>query len=205
MLSILKRCTLPLFLFIAATAFAYPRAGQEAPDFSSVDINGKEQSLKQYKGKIVILEWTNPECPHVRKHYVGSKNIPNMQKEFTKNPNIIWLLICSSAPGKEGHKTPDEWKELLTKFDASPTSVLIDDSGAIAKLYGVTRTPEFIIIGSDGTIEYRGAVDTIPSADPEDIQNPINRELIRESINNLLKGNPIYTTETIPYGCPIRS
>ncbi len=189
---------------MTATVFAYPRAGQEAPDFSSVDITGRDQSLKLYKGKIIVLEWTNPECPFVRKHYVGSKNIPNMQKEFTKNPNIIWLLICSSAPGQEGHKTPEEWKTILSQYDASPTAMIIDDSGSLAKLYGVTRTPEFVIIGGDGNIAYRGAVDTIPSSDPEDIQNPINRELIQESLNNLLKGNPIYTTETIPYGCPIK-
>ena len=199
------RCFLTLLLLLTTSSLAaYPSAGSAAPSFSKIDINGKEQSLRQYKGKIVVLEWTNPECPHVLKHYVGSKNIPNMQKEFTKNPDIIWLMIASSAPGKEGHKTPDEWKALLSSWNVAPTSLLIDDNGSIARLYTATKTPEFVIIDKEGNIAYRGAVDTIPTSNPEDIQNPINRKLIQENLNNLLQGNTIYTTETIPYGCPIK-
>ncbi len=185
--------------------FAYPSSGSEAPKFTKTDINSIPQSISENEGKVIVLEWTNPECSYVRKHYLGSKNIPNMQAEFTKNPNVVWFLICSQGPGQEGHKTPEEWKEILHRWDAKPSAMLIDDSGSIARMYGVTKTPEFVIIGPDGTIAYRGAIDTIPSTDPEDVVNPINRQLVREAIDNLLKGKYIYTSETIPYGCPIKT
>lgn len=200
-----RRFELPLLLLLPLApqaVYSYPYVGTIAPMFDETDIAGVVQSPQKYIGKIVVLEWINPDCPYVRKHYIGSKNIPDMEKKFTKE-GVIWITICSSRPGREGHKTVEEWKTWLDKYNATPTALIIDDDASIAADYGVTRTPEFVIIDTAGKIAYRGAIDTIPSTNPEDISNPANRELVKEALNRLLKGEELYTKLTIPYGCPI--
>lgn len=182
---------------------AYPSAGTQAPIFEETDILGVVQSPKKYLGKIVVLEWINPDCPYVRKQYIGSKNIPDMEKQFIKE-GVIWITICSARPGQEGHKTLEEWKNWLDRYNAVPTAFIIDDDASIAAQYYATRTPEFVIIDTTGKIAYRGAIDTIPTTNPEDIVNPANRELVKEALTRLLRGEELYTTVTIPYGCKIK-
>ncbi|MGI9387577.1 MAG: redoxin domain-containing protein, partial [Methyloligellaceae bacterium] len=145
-------------------AVADPVIGKPAPVFTGTDSNGKKVSLQDFRGKTVILEWTNHDCPFVRKHY-GSGNMQALQKKATGG-DVVWLSVISSAPGRQGHVSPVRANELTTARKASPSAVLLDPDGTIGRAYEATATPHMFVIDTQGTLVYKGAIDDKPSANP---------------------------------------
>ena len=175
--------------------------GQPAPDFTLADIEGNAHSLSQYRGKVVVLEWNNPDCPIVHKHY-DSGNIPRLQREYTPK-GVVWLLINSGAPGREGADyTADQLKAWLKERDAAPTAYLRDADGKVGHQYGAKTTPHFFIIDAKGTLVYEGAIDSIRSANKADIARAEN--YVSEALSAIEAGRPVAKTATQPYGCSVK-
>lgn len=174
--------------------------GQPAPDFTLRDSAGKTRSLGEFKGKVVVLEWVNPECPFVKKHY-GSGNMQKLQKTYAAK-GVAWLTVNSSAPGKQGHLTPATAGAFVKEQGAAPTAILLDPEGQTGRAYGAKTTPHMYVIDGQGKLVYAGAIDDKPSTDPDDI--PGARSYIAESLDALLSGKPITTASTTPYGCSVK-
>lgn len=195
-----------LHLFIMLFASASFLVGQEAkidetaPDFTLPDINGMDVVLSGYSGKIIVLEWINFDCPYVRKHY-ESKNIPQMQEKYTKQ-GVVWMSICSSAPGKQGYFATGEIRKRIQQYNAKMTFYLIDSEGTVGKKYGAKTTPHFFIIDKNGKLVYAGAVDDKASTDIEDIKTA--RNYIVEVLDGLLSGKNPPVKVTKPYGCSVK-
>lgn len=187
-------------LAFSATAWAAPSVGAPAPAFSAVDSNGKTVSLADYKGKHVVLEWTNDGCPFVKKHY-GSGNMQSLQKEFTAQ-NVIWLSVISSAPGQQGYVDGAAANKLTAARGAAPTAVLLDPKGDIGRLYGAKTTPHLFVIDPAGKLEYAGGIDSIASPDPADIAGAT--PFLKVALSEALAGKPISTPVTKPYGCSVK-
>jgi AhpC/TSA family len=187
-------------LLLCSSAQAEPVVGQAAPAFSGPSANGGRLNLSDFRGKTVILEWTNNECPFVVKHY-QSGNIPKLQKQAA-GQGIVWLQVISSAPGKQGYVDAETAKKLNQERGATPANTILDASGAIGKLYAATNTPQLFIIDPQGVLLYKGGIDSIPSADVEDIASAEN--YISSALNELAAGKPISKTVTKPYGCSVK-
>jgi len=199
------RITKPLIailfgILLNGTTQAAVRVGQPAPDFSGTDTRGQQLTLGEYRGNVVVLEWTNHDCPYVRKHY-DSGNMQAHQREAAEN-DVVWLSVISSAPGKQGHVTAAQADELTISRDASPSAVILDPAGDIGRLYGARTTPHMYIIDRDGTLAYMGGIDSIVSADPSDITRatPHTRLALRE----VVAGQPVKRAVTRPYGCSVK-
>lgn len=191
-----------LFLaFISMIANAEPVINQTAPVFSNAaTANGNSVNLADFLGKTVILEWTNHECPFVKKHY-ETGNIPNLQKQATAQ-GIVWLQVISSAEGKQGFVDAATAKKINAERGATPSNTVFDPSGDIGKLYGATNTPQFFIINPKGVLIYKGGIDSIPSADKADITKAEN--YISAALNELAAGKAISKSTTKPYGCTVK-
>lgn len=174
--------------------------GKPAPDFKGTDTNGKEQTLSQYKGKTVVLEWTNPECPYVVKHY-GSGNMLALQKEATTD-GVIWLAIASSAQGKEGFYNAADSNKYIAEHKSAETARILDSSGEIGHLYGAKTTPHMFVINPEGTLVYAGAIDSNDSFKPETIAGATN--YVREALKSVKAGTPVATASTKSYGCSVK-
>src|SRR5216684_8292109 len=153
-------------------SWAAAKVGEAAPAFTALASTGKSVSLASYRSKIVVLEWTNHECPYVRKHY-DTGNMQALQKEAT-GQGVVWLTIISSAPGTQGYVNPREADELTTTRKAVPTAVLLDPTGVVGKMYGATNTPHMYIIDKAGTLVYAGAIDDRPTTRRGDVQGAHN-------------------------------
>ena len=184
----------------ATPAAAEAVVGKPAPDFEAKDDSGKTVKLSDFKGKIVVLEWTSNECPVVKKHY-DSGNMQRLQKLATAE-GIIWLSVDSSGMKRRGYMDGPAAKAWVAGRRASPTDFLIDASGAVGHLYGAKTTPHMFIIDKNGTVAYAGAIDSIPSANPKDIDKAIN--FVQSALNELKAGKPIKIAETKSYGCGIK-
>src|SRR5438552_5206502 len=149
-----------LTTFAAAAVFAVdsPPVGSIAPDFSLPDTTGKTHSLSQYKGKYVVLEWFNPECPFVKKHY-GSGNMQKLQEEYT-GKGVVWLTIDSNAPGSEGNMTPEQAAKVAAAWKTHQTALLLDPEGKAGRAYGAKNTPNMVEVSPEGKIAYEGAMDS---------------------------------------------
>ncbi|BAZ13003.1 hypothetical protein NIES4071_48370 [Calothrix sp. NIES-4071] len=176
------------------------RVGAPAPAFTAVDSNGKTHNLSDFKGKTVVLEWTNHECPFVKKHY-ESGNMQALQKEKT-GKGVVWLSVISSAPGQQGNVTPQKASELTKSRNASPTAVLIDADGKVGKLYQARTTPHMYVIDKNGILQYTGAIDDNSSKNPQDAKTANN--YVRAAVDSVLKGEPVKTSTTQPYGCSVK-
>jgi glutathione peroxidase-family protein len=176
-----------------------PPVGSAAPDFSAPDSNGKTQSLSEYKGKYVVLEWFNPECPFVKKHY-GGGNMQKLQVEYT-GKGVIWLTIDSNAPGSEGNITAEQAKKIMDSWKTKQTALLLDPESKIAKLYGAKNTPNMVIVGPDAKIVYEGAIDSKATPNPADI--PSSTNYVKAALDESLGGKPVSNAQTKPYGCHI--
>ena len=176
--------------------------GKPAPAFTLSGADGKTYSLSQFKGKTVVLEWLNHECPFVKKHYNPSQmNMQKLQKIATSK-GVIWLSINSSAEGKQGHLTAADALLATTAKGASPTAVLLDPSGVVGKSYGARTTPHMFIIDGEGTLRYMGAIDSTPSTDPSDI--PEAKNYVSQALTELEAGKGISEPTTEPYGCSVK-
>ncbi|MDX2157395.1 MAG: thioredoxin family protein [Hyphomicrobiaceae bacterium] len=174
--------------------------GKPAPDFTATDSAGKPITLSALKGKTVVLEWTNHECPYVAKHY-GTGTMQQLQKDATAK-GIVWLTVISSAPGSQGYVQGLEADKLTTDRKAAPTAVLLDAAGKVGRLYGATTTPHMFVVDASGTIAYMGGIDDKPSTSPETIKGA--RPYVREALDALAAGTPVKTASTRPYGCSVK-
>lgn len=188
------------FILLSPFTHAKVTIGEAAPDFTLTDTYGVSHSLSKFKGKTVILEWTNHQCPFVEKHY-DSQNMQTLQKTYT-NEGVIWLSINSSAKGKQGHVDSQEANALTKNRGASPSFVLNDANGKVGRLYDAKTTPHMYIIDKSGTLVYNGAIDSIRSADKADIKTATN--YISQAMSELNAGKPISTPLTRPYGCSVK-
>jgi peroxiredoxin len=177
-----------------------PPVGSAAPDFSAPDTNGKTHSLSQYKGKYVVLEWFNPECPFVKKHY-GSDNMQKLQQEYT-GKGIVWLTIDSNAPGTEGNITPDQAQKIMASWKTKQTALLLDPESKVARSYGAKNTPNMVVINPEGKIVYEGAIDNKATPNPADIPNSTN--YVKAALDESLAGKPVSNPTTKPYGCSVK-
>src|SRR5256714_2330680 len=174
-----------------------PPVGAAAPDFSLPDAAGKTHSLSEYKGKYVVLEWFNPECPFVKKHY-GSGNMQQLQREYT-GKGVVWLTIDSNAPCTEGNLTPDQAQKVMNSWKTKMTALLLDPESKVAKLYGAKNTPDMVVINPEGKIVYEGAIDSKASPNPADI--PSSTNYVKSALDESLAGKPVSNAQTKPYGC----
>ena len=176
------------------------QVGKEAPDFALTDTNGKSHHLSDYKGKYVVLEWYQPDCPFVRKHY-NSGNMQALQKEYVSK-GVVWLSIDSSAAGQEGNYPPDQLNQIATKTGSVRTALLLDPEGKVGHLYGAKTTPDMYIINPQGALVYQGAIDDKPSTDLGDVKTAKN--YIKTALNAVMAGQTVATTSTRPYGCSVK-
>ena len=187
-----------------APTIAYPGAqtkiGAPAPAFSLTDSNGKTVSLADFKGKTVVLEWTNHDCPYVRKHY-GGDNMQMLQKKWTAQ-GVVWLTLISSAPGTEGYVTGEEANALTAQRAAAPSHVLLDPTGDVGRAYGAQTTPHMYVIKGDGTLAYMGGLDDKPTTRLEDLKTAKN--FVDAALTELAQGKPVSRTTARPYGCSVK-
>lgn len=183
----------------AAPAFAAPAIGQPAPAFTAVDSKGKQHSLADYKGKTVVLEWTNHDCPYVKKHYQA--NMQNLQKQ-AQDAGVVWLSVISSAPGEQGHVDGKKADELTASRNAAPTAVLLDPQGTVGKAYDARTTPHMYVIDAKGVLRYAGGIDSIASAKLEDIEKA--SPLFKTAMEAVVKGQNVAQATTRPYGCNVK-
>ncbi|MEW6272792.1 MAG: thioredoxin family protein [Thermodesulfobacteriota bacterium] len=187
-------------LALPGRAGAAAVVGQPAPPFTLTDTSGKQQSLADFQGKFVVLEWINHECPFVKKHY-GSGNMQKLQKKYL-DQGVVWLSVSSSAPGKQGNYPPAKWNELTAAAKASPTAVLLDPDGTVGRAYGAKTTPHMYVIDRQGTLIYAGGIDDKPSTDPDDI--PGAKSYVDLALTEAIAGQPIAVASSTPYGCSVK-
>jgi len=176
------------------------KVGDKAPDFTLTDIHGEKHSLSDFKGKTVVLEWTNYGCPFVQKHY-DSGNMQKLQAMMA-NKEVVWLSICSSREGAQGHMSADRWQKVTEKKGVNSAAVLIDESGKVGRAYGARVTPHMYVIDGDGMIAYNGAIDSIRSTSQADIDRAEN--YVVAAVEAVLAGKPVETKTSVPYGCGIK-
>lgn len=187
-------------ILFVTNIYAQVQIDAKAPKFTLTDSNGKEHSLVDFSGKYVVLEWINFDCPFVKKHY-NSKNMQKLQKEFT-DQDVVWLLICSSAEGKQGHFDNDEINKRLGEAGANATAYLVDEDGTVGKKYGAKTTPHMFIINPEGNLIYAGAIDDKPSTKVEDIDGAVN--YVREALNSAFEGKEVEVKTSVAYGCSVK-
>jgi len=181
-------------------AVAAAKVGEPAPDFTAPSTKGTPVSLDAYKGKVVVLEWTNHECPYVRKHY-ESGNMQALQREAT-GQGVIWLTLISSAKGEQGFVSAAQADELTTTRKAAPTAVLLDEKGSVGHLYGATNTPHMYVVDKTGVLVYAGAIDDRPTTRRSDVQGANN--YVRAALDSVATGQPVKTPVTRAYGCTVK-
>ena len=184
----------------AIAAQAAPKVGELAPGFSLPAEDGNSYALADFKGKTVVLEWTNADCPFVRKHY-SKGNMQLLQKSYTAK-DVVWLTINSSAPGKQGHVDAAGAAKIVADKGAAPTHVLLDPAGKVGHLYEAKTTPHLFVIDAKGTLAYAGGIDSEPSADPADIATAT--PYLKNALDDLLAGKPVSMAVTKPYGCSVK-
>ena len=210
--SILRSTAVSLFAVAATAAIAVsiphssyagspPKVGQPAPEFSGISSAGEKISLSNYRGRTVVLEWTNHQCPYVRKHY-SSNNMQSLQKLAT-NGDVVWISIVSSGPGHEGYIESADANRLTKERGAVPSAVLLDPSGSIGRLYKARVTPHMFVIDGSGTVVYMGGIDDRPSARPSDIEGAANHVLA--ALDDIKAGRAVVTAVTRPYGCSVNT
>ncbi len=185
---------------LPSLAMAAPVVGQAAPAFTATDSNGKTVNLSDFKGKTVVLEWTNNGCPYVRKWY-GSGAMQQLQRDAGKL-GAVWLTVASSAPGEQGFVDAAQANSDTTSRNAAPAHVLLDPKGAVGRLYDAQTTPQIFVIKPDGTVGYMGGADSIASTRVEDIQKA--QPYAREAIEAVVAGKPVAHPMTRPYGCTVK-
>jgi peroxiredoxin len=190
---------IPLSL-VAMKAEASPAVGKPAPDFTSDAVDGSKVTLSGYKGKVVVLEWNNPGCPFVHKHY-DSGNMQQLQSWAT-GKGVVWLTINSSAPGREGHMDTKLAKDYIARDKLAATHYVIDEKGTIGHLYDAKTTPHMFVVDTKGNIAYMGAIDDKPTPSRSSIEGADN--YVKDAVNELLAGKPVAVASTQSYGCSVK-
>lgn len=198
--SLIFKIALLVFSAFAVVAKSASANDSAAPDFAGRTMMGKQINLSDFRGKIVVLEWTNHECPYVRKHY-GSGNMQKTQRTLTES-GVVWISIISSAPGKQGYVTAEEAQQLTAARGSYADHVVRDPDGTIGRLYGAKTTPHMFMIGENGNFLYQGAIDNIPSASRRTLKDAKN--LVLAAWGDLQAGEDIVDPITKPYGCTVK-
>jgi hypothetical protein len=199
----MKSSTFAVLFLISAFAPSAALAiaiGQPAPNFALPDAGDKAQKLSDYAGKYVVLEWVNPDCPFVRKHY-NSGNMPALHGEAA-GKDVVWLAINSTHPGHSEYKTPAVMQSWLASKNAKPKAMLFDRDGAVGKQYAARTTPHMYVIDPKGKLVYMGAIDDKRSTNPEDVKTAKN--YVRVALDEAVAGKPVSMASTVPYGCSIK-
>jgi peroxiredoxin len=200
-MSLLRRNFMAVcMLALASAAQAAPALGQNAPDFSLKDAAGRTVRLSDFRGRHVVLEWTNPGCPYVRKHY-DSGNMPATQKDAV-DKGVVWLSINSTEKASYEYMEPARVMAWQAERKARPSALLLDEEGTAGKAYGARTTPHMYIVDPQGRLIYAGGIDSIPSSDPADIKKAVN--YVRQGLDEALAGKPLSAATTRPYGCSIK-
>jgi len=189
-----------LFMLSALTLAWALKVGTQAPDFTGTDSKGQQQSLAQYRGKYVVLEWHNQNCPFVRKQY-QSGNMEGLQRKWTAK-NVVWLSIISSGPGQDGSVTPEQESAYLAKMHAAPTAVIFDLTGKIGHMYEAKTTPHMFVIDPKGKLIYEGAIDDQPTPDPASVKG--SKNYVDAALTEDMNGEPVLQPVTRPYGCSVK-
>lgn len=184
----------------AGSAMAKVSVGDIAPDVQVIDSNGDQRTLGEFKGQDVVLEWTNHQCPYVKKHY-KSQNMQNLQKRAEAD-GVVWLSVISSAPGKQGYVGPERANELTNERGAVPTAVLLDSSGETGRAYAAKTTPHMYIVDKEGVLQYQGAIDSKPNTREASIAEATN--YVTAALDAMQAGTAIAQTETQAYGCSVK-
>lgn len=188
-----------LALPVAAQA-AGPQIGKPAPAFTATDADGKTVRLADHAGKTVVLEWTNHDCPFVKKMY-GGQAMQALQKKWTES-GVVWLTIVSSAPGEQGAVDAQEANRLTQERGASPTGVILDPTGIVGKAYDARTTPQMFVITGDGTLVYQGAIDDKPTANLDDLKTAKN--YVDAALTEISGGKAVSVKTSKPYGCSVK-
>jgi len=197
-----KISMLSMALMVAASAaFAEVNNGEPAPEFTLTDTKGTSHNLSDFRGKYVVLEWVNHGCPFVVKFYSVGK-MQEFQQAATAGGDVVWLSICSSAEGKQGHMSNDEWNTKIEETGTAASAVLIDADGAVGKLYGAKVTPHMYVIDPEGTLIYQGAIDSVRSTDSADIDRAEN--YVMAALAQHKAGEEIVNAQTTAYGCGVK-
>ena len=196
----MHRLTLTLLASLLAASAHAATVGQPAPAFTLTDSKGQTHSLADFKGKTVVLEWTNHECPFVKKHY-GAENM-QAQQGSAASDGVVWLTINSGAPGKQGHVDAATAERIHGEHKAAQAAYLFDPQGQVGRAYGAKTTPHMYVIDPTGVLRYAGAIDSIPSADQDDI--PKATQYVSSALAELAAGKPVGTPVTQPYGCSVK-
>ena len=193
---------LPILAAVLVTTHVASAAnvGEPAPAFTLTDSSGATHKLSDFKGKFVVLEWINPDCPFVKKHY-NSGNMQKLQKEAAAK-GVVWLSVASSAPGKQGHYDAAGWTKLSADNGSAATAVLLDADGTVGKAYGARTTPNMFVISPEGTLIYAGAIDDKSGTDAEEIATAKN--YVMTALEEAMAGKPVTTAVTKPYGCSVK-
>jgi hypothetical protein len=192
--------SLAVVALVAVPAIAAPRVGQSAPSFKANDANGRVVSLSDFRGKTVVLEWHNPGCPYVKKHYESG----NMQRTqaAAREAGVVWLTINSGAPGKQGHMDGAAARALIQQQRAHPTAYLLDPRGVLGRGYDAATTPHMYIIDPRGTLVYAGGIDDKPTPNQADIAEARNHVLA--ALGEMKAGKPVSVPSSRPYGCSVK-
>jgi len=191
---------IPLLFALAVGYAVAATPGGAAPDFSITDTAGKPVKLADFRGKFVVLEWTNPECPFVQKHYV-SQNMQGLQKEWAAK-EVVWLSINSTNQSSSEFKTPQQMSEWMQAKGAAQKATLIDATSATGKAYAAKTTPHMFVIDPAGKVLYNGAIDDKRSANPADAKTANN--YVRAALTQAIAGKPVTMASTTPYGCTVK-
>ena len=192
--------TVATTFLIAAPAYSAAVVGQKAPEFTAKDATGKTVTLADFKGKTVVLEWVNPGCPYVRKHY-GAGNMQSTQKDAA-DKGVVWLAINSTDTQHPDYLAPAALQNWMTEQKAAATHTVMDESGKIGQQYAARTTPHIYIISPQGNLMYAGGIDSIASANPADIKAATN--YVKQSLSEVAAGKPVSSANTKPYGCSVK-
>jgi len=198
--AVLAAAPMAVLAFAAVPALAAPTINQPAPDFQAKDADGKVRSLDEFKGKVVVLEWHNPGCPYVQKHY-NSGNMQNLQQQAT-GEGVVWLTVDSGAPGEQGYLEGATAKAWKAQNKAHSTDLLLDHDGKVGRLYGARTTPHMFVIDKTGKLVYMGGIDDRPYTDPDSLKGAKN--YVALALDDLKSGRPIADPVTRPYGCSVK-
>jgi hypothetical protein len=199
-LALLMAATAPMGMAQELGTGNGPQIGRPAPDFAAVDSRGATRHLSEFRGKPVVLEWTNADCPYTRKHYT-SGNMQSIQS-LAEQRGVVWLSVISSAPGKQGYVDGAEADRLTKSRGASPTAVLLDPSGTLGRLYHARTTPHMFVIDANGDVQYMGGIDSIATADVADIAKA--EPYLKEAMLAVAGHQPVAHSVTKPYGCSVK-
>jgi peroxiredoxin len=196
----MRKMALAILVLWCTQAALAASVGQAAPGFTATDTHGAQHSLAEYKGKFVVLEWTNQGCPFTRKHY-ETGNMEKLQKYWTSK-GVVWLTVISSAPGEQGYVTAQQENDYIKKMNAAPTAALLDPTGSLGHLYGAKTTPHMFVINPQGKLIYEGAIDDKPTTDPADVAGAKN--YVTLALEQAMAGQPVTTAVTRAYGCSVK-